>query len=149
MQLGDISFVYWCISLTGKGYLWINNIMFHVLWSLGPVSISRSFPGVDISIITVRPSWDRLKFIMGITLLVSRHPCNESPPVLSIVLYDTALEPVCSTVYRFMLRPILPVNMYCTVLQVNMFIFLRTHFQKKIICDVMLVLWYHDYMYEI
>ena len=121
--------------------------MFYEAWVLS--QYQDRFPGVDISIITVRPSWDRLKFIMRIPLLVRRHPCNESPPVLSIVLYDIALEPFCSTVYRSTLRPILPVNMYCTVSQVNTYILLRTHFQKKIICDVMLVLWYHDYMYEI
>ena len=43
-------------------------------------NIRTIFPGMGISIIKIRRSWDRLIFIMGIPMLVKRHLYTETVP---------------------------------------------------------------------
>ena len=43
-------------------------------------SLKTVFPGMDISIIKIRRSWDHLIFVMGISILVKRHIYIETGP---------------------------------------------------------------------
>ena len=52
-----------------------------VLTNQGPVSIWKpSFPGMEIPMLKIRRSWDRLIFNMGIPILVRRYLYIETGP---------------------------------------------------------------------
>ena len=73
-----------------------------------------SFPGMEIPMLRIRRSWDRLIFIMGIPILVRRHPILRRPLDYNNYLNNYCLQRLksssigkCRRVHRF-LFPSLP-----------------------------------------
>ena len=68
-----------------------------------------SFPGMEIPMLRIRRSWDRLIFIMGIPILVRRHPILRRPLDYNNYLNNYWLQRLksssigkCHRVHRFL-----------------------------------------------